>query len=154
MNTEDPPQRVERLFPFVLRSRALIVGRESLQRSKSRLQFILMTRDISDNSREEVLADFAPYPIVQCFAMADLEKFFRVRGAKVIGFEKSGLSKSIYTELKDWRVNKPAPVATDAATPPAADAPKPDTESSAAPVAARPRARWNQAERDARRLRK
>ena len=37
------PLPVERLFPFVLRSRILIVGRDTLARSKSRLQFIMIT---------------------------------------------------------------------------------------------------------------
>src|SRR5690242_1010944 len=34
---------VERLFPFVLRSRNLIVGRDTLSRSKSKLHFVLIT---------------------------------------------------------------------------------------------------------------
>ena len=154
MNAEDPPQRIERLFPFVLRARALLIGRETLTRSKSQLQFVLMTRDISENSRAEVLADFTHYPVVQCFTAPDLEKFFNIRGAKVIGFKKSGLSKSLYAELKDWRVNKPAPVSAPPATQPGQAAAKPGKESSTAPAAKPPRARWNQAERDARRLRK
>jgi hypothetical protein len=107
---------VERLFPFVLRSRALIVGRESLRRSRSKLHFVLITRDISDASRAEILADFAPYPIVQHFAAEDLERFFNIRGAKVVGFSKSGLAQSIYAELKAHRINppvvKPGPVTT------------------------------------------
>ena len=162
MIPEDPPLRVERLFPFVLRSRTLLIGRETLSRNKSRLQFVLMTRDISDNSRAEILADFAPYPIVQCYTAPDLEKFFRIRGTKVVGFEKSGLAKSIYAELKDWRVNKPADVPAKIGDSPVGEnlsdknsvPPTPGTGSSTVPAAARPRARWNQAERDARRLRK
>ena len=43
MNAEDPPQRIERLFPFVLRARALLIGRETLTRSKSQLQFVPIT---------------------------------------------------------------------------------------------------------------
>lgn len=163
MNTDDPPQRVERLFPFVLRARSLLIGRETLTRSKSRLQFVLMTRDISENSRAQVLADFAHYPVVECYQASDLETFFNIRGAKVIGFAKSDLAKSIYAEMKEWRVNKPpAAPAKSAEAPPAEEPvsdknvalPKPDTGSSKAPAATPPRARWNQAERDARRLRK
>jgi len=44
---------------------------------------------------------------VQHFAAADLEKFFGVKGAKTIGFAKSGLAQSIYAELKEHRINKP-----------------------------------------------
>ncbi len=107
MNPNDAAKPVERLFPFVLRARVLLVGRETLQRSKSRLQFVLITHDLSDSSRADILADFAHYPIVQCYTTEELEKFFRVTGAKVIGFQKSGLAKSIYAELKEHRINKP-----------------------------------------------
>jgi len=98
---------VERLFPFVLKSRALIVGRDTLRRSKGRLHFILITTDLSENSRAEVLTEFTHYPVVQHFIPADLEKFFGVRGAKVVGFVKSGLAQSIYAELKAHRINQP-----------------------------------------------
>ena len=97
---------VERLFPFVLRSRKLLVGRETLRRNKSRLHFVLITSDLSEKSRAAVLSDFAHYPVVQFFTSAELEKFFGLKGAKVIGFEKSGLAQSIYAELKEHRLNK------------------------------------------------
>jgi hypothetical protein len=114
MNTESteqeksPGKPVERLFPFVLRSRSLIVGRDTLHRSKSKLHFLIITTDISDNSRAEILADFSHYPIVQHYASSDLEKHFGVKGAKVVGFKKSGLAQSIYAELKPHRINKPS----------------------------------------------
>src|SRR3954451_5001971 len=91
---------VERLFPFVLRSRNLMVGRDTLLRSKSKLHFVLITTDISDNSRAEVLSDFSHYPVVQHYTSEDLEKHFGIKGAKVVGFEKSGLAQSIYAEMK------------------------------------------------------
>jgi len=100
---------VERLFPFVLRSRILIVGRDALRRRKGKLHFVLITRDLSANSRSEILSDFAHYPIVQHYTMADLENFFGVRGAKVVGFAKSTLAQSIYGELKQHRIHSPAP---------------------------------------------
>ena len=65
MKSEDPVKPVERLFPFVLRSRNLMVGRETLQRSKSKLHFVLITTDLSENSRTEILSEFAHYPIIQ-----------------------------------------------------------------------------------------
>jgi ribosomal protein L7Ae-like RNA K-turn-binding protein len=98
---------VERLFPFVLKSRALIVGRETLVRSKGRLHFVLITTDISENSREQILKDFAHYPVVQHYTEADLGNHFRIKGAKVVGFAKSGLAQSIYAELKEHRINQP-----------------------------------------------
>jgi len=98
---------VERLFPFVLRSRILLAGRETLLRSKSKLHFVLITTDISENSRTEILSEFAHYPIVQHYQPEHLEKHFGLKGAKVIGFAKSGLAQSLYAELKQHRINRP-----------------------------------------------
>ena len=98
---------VERLFPFVVKSRCIIVGRDTLARSKSNLHFVLITEDISENSREQILRDYAHYPVVQRYTEADLEKFFGLKGTKVLGFAKSGLAQSIYAEMKQHRINKP-----------------------------------------------
>jgi hypothetical protein len=108
MKKQSPAKPVERLFPFVLRSRNLLVGRDTLRRNKSRLHFVLITRDLSEQSRAEVLSDFAHYPVIQLYTSVELEQFFGVKGTKVIGFEKSGLAQSIYAELKQHRLNKPA----------------------------------------------
>ncbi len=107
MTTKNSTRPVERLFPFVLRAGILLVGRDTLRRSKSKLHFVLITRDISENSRAEVLSDFAHYPVVQHFTAVDLETFFGIKGAKAIGFAKSGLAQSLYAELKEHRINKP-----------------------------------------------
>jgi hypothetical protein len=118
MGTPGSANPVERLFPFVLRARILIVGRETLLRSKSRLHFVLVTDDLSEQSRKEVLSDFAHYPVVQRYTSQELEQFFGVKGTKVLGFVKSGLAQSIYAELKEYRLNKPAqPRPTSAAEP-------------------------------------
>jgi hypothetical protein len=98
---------VERLFPFVLKSRALLVGRDTLRRSKSKLHFVLITTDLSEGSRAEILADFSHYPIVQKYTSAELDTFFGIKGAKVVGFAKSGLAQSIYGEMKECRINRP-----------------------------------------------
>ena len=105
---QDQAKPVERLFPFVLRARILLVGRETLQRSKSKLHFVLITDDLSEQSRKEILSEFAHYPIVQRYTSAQLEQFFRLQGAKVLGFAKSGLAQSIYGEMKEHRINKAA----------------------------------------------
>ena len=107
MSDPTPAKSVERLFPFVLRAGILLVGRDTLRRSKSKLHFVLVTEDIAESSRTEVLSDFKHYPVVQHFTAADLEKFFGIKGAKAIGFAKSGLAQSIYAELKEHRLNKP-----------------------------------------------
>ena len=98
---------VERLFPFVLRAKILMIGRETLRANKGKLHFVLITRDISESVRAEILLDFKHYPVVQHYGPADLERFFGIKGAKTIGFAKSGLAQSIYAELKEHRINRP-----------------------------------------------
>ena len=99
----------ERLFPFVRRARVLLVGWRVVLRSKSRLQFVLITKDISDRGRSEALRKLKHYPVVQCLRSADIERHFDIRGVKLLGFRKSGLSKSLYAEWKQHRINKPIP---------------------------------------------
>ena len=105
---QDQVRPVERLFPFALRARILLVGRETLLRSKSKLHFVLITDDLSEQSRKEVLSEFAHYPIVQRYTSAELERFFGLKGTKVLAFTKSGLAQSVYAEMKEHRINKPA----------------------------------------------
>ena len=102
-----PARPVERLFPFVARARLLIVGREGLARNKRHLQCVLISTDISEGSRDQILRDFADYPVLQRFSSAQFEEYFGVRNAKVLGLKKSSLAKSIYAELKEFRLNKP-----------------------------------------------
>ena len=71
------------------------------------MHFVLITDDLSERSRAEVLSDFAHYPVVQHYTSAELEEFFGLKRTKVIGFSKSGLAQSIYAELKPYRLNKP-----------------------------------------------
>jgi hypothetical protein len=119
MSNPEPTPPVERLFPFVLRARILIIGRERLQRIKGRLHFVLITTDLAEATRAGVLADFAHYPVVQHYTAPDLEKYFGVKGARVVGFAKSGLAQSLYAELKSHRVNRPVDAPKPAAvTPP------------------------------------
>jgi len=121
MTTRSSPGPVERLFPFILRARILLIGRDILRRSKSKLHFVLITEDIAEGSRAEILSDFKHYPVVQHYAAADLEKFFGIKGAKAIGFAKSGLAQSLYAELKGHRINKPVAPMKLAEPPPASD---------------------------------
>ena len=107
MKKQRPARPVERLFSFVLRSRILMVGRDTLARSKGKLHFVLITYDLSETSRAEILSDFAHYPVVQHYTAQELERFFGIKGAKVIGFKTSGLAQSLYAELKEHRINKP-----------------------------------------------
>jgi len=95
-----PGKPVERLFPFVLRARLLVVGADNAHRRRSSLQFVLITKDLSPKSREKLLADFSPVPVIERYSSADLDTYFGIKGAKVVGFKKSSLARSIYGELK------------------------------------------------------
>lgn len=107
MDSPAPEHRVTRLFPFVLKTRALLVGRQALRANRGKLHFVLVSTDMDDSVRELVLKDFIHYPVVQHFHSDDFEKYFKVKGAKAIGFLKSGLAQSIYAELKEFRINQP-----------------------------------------------
>src|SRR5262249_18074624 len=109
--------------------------RDTLRRSKGRLHFVLITHDLSENSREQILKDFAHYPVVQHYSEADLEKFFKLRGTKVIGFTKSNLAQSIYRELKSRRINAPVKAAPDGTAAPKA---QPQRLADKAPNASKP----------------
>src|ERR1700679_3880438 len=117
MKAPASPEAVEKMFPFVLIGKYLVVGREALRNNKGRLHLVLIATDIIEAHREEVLRH---YPIVQHYTAAQLEKFFQCKGAKAIGFTKSGLAQSIYAGLKQFRINKPpaGPTPPKTATPP------------------------------------
>jgi hypothetical protein len=107
MSDPTPARSVERLFQFVLRAGILMIGRDTLVRNKGKLHFVLITEDISEAVRAEILVNFRHYPVVQHYGPPDLEKFFGIKGAKTIGFRKSGLAQSVYAELKEHRINQP-----------------------------------------------
>ena len=100
------------MFPFVLRAGILLIGRDTLRRNKGKLHFVLITEDISEAVRAEILVDFKHYPVVQHYGPAEFEKHFGIKGAKTIGFMKSGLAQSIYAELKEHRINQPVTKST------------------------------------------
>jgi hypothetical protein len=120
MSGEAPMPLVEQLFALAMQSKLLLIGREALRRSKSRLHFVLIATDIIAHHREEVLADFKHYPVVQHFTAADFERLFKIKGAKAVGLAKSELAKSIYAELKSFRINQPLHPSKPTGTPPTA----------------------------------
>ena len=122
MNGDVPAQPVplvEQLFALAVQSKLLLIGREALRRSKSHLHFVLITTDIIANHREEVLADFKHYPVLQHYTAADFERLFKIKGAKAVGFAKSNLAKTIYAELKTHRINQPLHPSKPPGSPPA-----------------------------------
>ena len=80
MKKQVPAKPVERLFPFVMRSRNLLVGRDTLRRSKSKLHFVLITLDLSEQSRAEVLVGFRPLPGRPTLHLGGTGAVFRAEG--------------------------------------------------------------------------
>ncbi len=108
MKKQEKVQLPETLFRFALRSRILVVGRDNLAREKSRLQFILITKDLSENSLENIKWDFRHYAVVRNYTTEDLEELFGLKSTKVVGFRKSDLARSLYAALKAFRINQPS----------------------------------------------
>jgi hypothetical protein len=113
-----PVPLVEQLLALAVQSKLLLIGREALRRNKSHLHFVLIATDIIARHREEVLADFKHYPVVQHYTAADFERLFKIEGAKAVGFAKSDLAKSIYAELKAHRINQPLHPSKPSGSPP------------------------------------
>lgn len=93
-----PP--VERLFPFALRARVVIPGRQRLASARKRLEFILLTTDLSENSRRDLVEAFPGCPMLDRYTADDIERLFGFRNTKVLGFVKSSLARSILSELR------------------------------------------------------
>lgn len=98
---------LSKLLPFVLRAKLLVVGRERLRRSRNRLQFIWITTDLSENSYREILRDFAGRPVVQAARSSELEEWFGLHNAKVVGLSKSSLAREVLRLLGPWVVRPP-----------------------------------------------
>ena len=93
-----PP--VERLYPFALRARVVVVGEALLARLKKKLHFILISEDISEKRIVEICRQFSDLPVLQCYTAESIETFFGFKNTKVLGFKKSSLAVSIHKELK------------------------------------------------------
>ncbi|MBQ7651376.1 MAG: Gfo/Idh/MocA family oxidoreductase [Victivallales bacterium] len=94
-----------KLAPFMLRARAVEVGRDRLEQVKNRLAFMLITTDLSENSRKKILEEFS-CPIYQCLTSGDIEELFEFKGTKVLGFRRSPLSVSVLPELKEFLIER------------------------------------------------
>lgn len=93
----------ERLAPFMLRSGIVQLGRQRLSQLRKRLACIVITVDISENSRKEFQQEYS-CPIYQCLESADLLRIFGYQGTKALGFLRSPLSVKIMQDLKEFRL--------------------------------------------------
>ncbi|MCH2174870.1 MAG: hypothetical protein MK193_03990 [Lentisphaeria bacterium] len=106
MTNEEVLKYTSRLFNFVKRAKILIVGRQAIEKNKHRLHFVLLTNSISKKSEKEICEKFKYYPVIKCYEETDIEEHFDFKGTKVLAFEKGDLAKSIYQELKRFRINQ------------------------------------------------
>ena len=95
------------LAPFVMRARVVSIGREKLLQHRNQLAFLVVTEDISENSRREILRDF-PCPIYQALTVEQVETLFQFHNTKLIGFARSSLSAQIQQLLKGRRLVAPS----------------------------------------------
>ena len=106
LKPENSPEKttraaVERLYPFALRARVVVVGEALLNKLRKKLHFILVTHDLSEKRLSEMLRSYKGTPILQIYETEHIEEHFGFKNTKVLGFKKSSLAVSIYRELKD-----------------------------------------------------
>ncbi len=95
----------EKLAPFMVRARIVVVGRERLARLRKKLAFVLVTEDISANSLRKILECF-PCDVVRVFLAPDLERMFGYRNTKVVGFRRSDLARAARRALAECVVTR------------------------------------------------
>ena len=101
-------ETLTKLAPFLLRARALEVGRERLAQVRRRLAYLLVTTDLSENSLREVLAGYS-CPVYQCLTSSDVERLFGFHNTKILGFHRGPLATSVLPDLKPFAVASPEP---------------------------------------------
>ncbi len=87
-------QQLKKLAPFVVRSHAAVTGRQKLVQQQRKLAFVLMTMDVSENSRKEVLRELF-CPVYQALTMAEVEELFHLTNTKILGFRLGGMATSL-----------------------------------------------------------
>ena len=91
------------LASFARRAHLFVTGREKLHRSARGLAFVLITEDISENSRRETL-ERCNCPIYQALTTDDVKNLFGLENAKIVGFRKNGLSDNLARHLQPFLV--------------------------------------------------
>lgn len=97
---------LRKLAPFMRKARVLEIGRERLLQVRHKLALVLITEDISENSRAFVLSRFS-CPVFQCLRSEDLFSLFGYQGTRMLGFRRSPLLAKILPELHSYRINAP-----------------------------------------------
>ena len=101
MTTEIP--HWHKLVPFALRARQVVVGRARLTQLQKKLAFLMISTDISENSKKEALRDYG-CPVYQLMTMTEIQELFGFKGTKMLGFLRSSLSNAIAAEWKTFKL--------------------------------------------------
>ncbi|MBR0460149.1 MAG: hypothetical protein IJJ26_13005 [Victivallales bacterium] len=90
-------EQFRKLAPFMRRANAVVTGRGKLAQLRH-LAFVIVTTDISENSRDQALRDYA-CPVYQCLTSAEIQELFGLENTKLLGFPASALANSVKEEL-------------------------------------------------------
>lgn len=96
-------EEIQKLAPFVLRAHLVETGRQRLLQNRNKLAFLLVTEDLSENSRDEALKEF-PCPIYQALTSEEVESLFNFHGTKMVGFRRNALSGNVQRCLKGCHI--------------------------------------------------
>lgn len=91
---ENAAEILTKFAPFLLRSRAVVVGRPRLLQMRRRLEFVLFARDLSENSRHKLGEQF-DCPVIETLDSRRIEELFGFRNTKVLGFRRCDLSRQV-----------------------------------------------------------
>jgi len=102
-STDEPAKDPARLYPFARRARALVRGRHAVCNARKRLQFVLVTTDISARSRREIVKECEGIPMIEYMCTDEVEQHFGMENTRIVGFLKSPIAKSLMDELSAHR---------------------------------------------------
>lgn len=100
-------ETLAKIAPFMRKAGVVVVGRERLLQLRNRLAYVLITNDISENTRQMVVETFK-CPVYQCLTSEDIEKLFNYKGTKLLGFRRSPMSNAVLADIRPFIVKKEA----------------------------------------------
>jgi hypothetical protein len=99
---------LEKLAPFCRKANVVVTGREKLAQMGCNLVFVMITSDLSANSRNEVMQRIK-VPVVEYGTSAEIQRLFGLENAKIVGFKRNSLSTQILAALKPFVVARTPP---------------------------------------------
>lgn len=100
----DSKRKIISLAPFCRRAGILITGRKKLELLGNKIAFILVAKDISANSLDEVLETFPALPVVQWGTSSDFHSLFGLENTKIIGVKRSSLAEQIFADMQEEKL--------------------------------------------------